>query len=70
MKTIKLRVKKKECEDTCPIPITLIPNVEKGIEKINYDDKTKIATIIYNEELLSEKQVINKLRKIGYGMEE
>lgn len=70
MKTIEFRVKKKKCKDICPIPITLIPKVEKGIEKINYDKKTKIATVIYNEKLLSKKQVINKLRKIGYGVEE
>jgi len=41
MKLIKLRVKKKKCKDTCPIPLELIPNVEKGIKKINYNKKQK-----------------------------
>ncbi len=66
MKKIILKIKKQECKDTCPIPINLIPTAEKGIKKINYDEKSKIGEVIYDEKLLSEKQVISKLKKIGY----
>ncbi len=66
MKTIKLWIKKEECEDACPIPLKLIPNVEKRIEKISYDEKTEVATIVYNEKLLSEKQLKDKLKEVGY----
>ena len=68
MKTVKLRIKKEECKNRCPIPLELIPSVEKELKKIQYDEKTEIAMITYDEELLSEKEVVNKLRKIGYAV--
>jgi len=66
MKKLILKIKKEKCKDTCPIPVNLIPTVEKGIKKISYDKKTEIAEILYDEKLLSEKQVISKIKKIGY----
>jgi len=66
METVKLRINKKECKDKCPIPLELIPNVEKGFKRIQYDKKTKITPVTYDEGLLSEEDVMNKLRKIGY----
>jgi len=54
MKTMKLWIKKEECKNRCPIPLNLIPNVEKGINKINYNEKTKIEKIKYNDKLLSK----------------
>lgn len=66
MKKITLKIKEKECKDTCPIPLQLIPNVEEGIEKIDYDKKTEKAEITYDEKKLSEQKIIQKLKKIGY----
>ena len=66
MKTLNLKIDKEKCKDTCPIPLDLIPNVEKGINTINYNEKTETAKIKYNEKLLSKDQIISKLKKIGY----
>lgn len=66
MKTLTLKIKKEKCRNKCPIPLELIPSVEKELKKIQYDEKAKIAAITYDERLLSEEDVMNKLRKIGY----
>jgi len=68
MKIITIKISKEKCKDICPLPLNLIPNVEKGINKINYNEKTKIVKIGYNERLLSKHQIISKLKKIGYGV--
>lgn len=67
MKTIFLMIKEKECTDTiCPLPLELIPNVEKAIKKITYDKKTEKAEIVYDESKISEEGIVNKLNKIGH----
>ncbi len=67
MKTIFLTIKEKECTGTiCPLPLDLIPNVEKAIKKITYDKKTEKAEIVYNESKISEEDIINKLNKMGH----
>ena len=66
MKKVILKVKKEECKDTCPIPLNLIPNIEKDIKKIKYDEKTEVCEVFYDDKVMSEKQIISKLRKIGY----
>lgn len=66
MTLMQLRIKKKECGDTCPIPLELIPHVEKRIKKIQYDKKTEVAKVIYDGNALSEREVIEKIKDIGY----
>jgi len=67
MKTIVLSIKKEECADSvCPMPLNVIPNVEKRIKKITYDEKTEQATITFDEKKITEQEVMEKLRKIGY----
>ncbi len=66
MRKIKLKIKKKECAGTCPIPLELIPKVTQGIIKIAYDEENEMAEITYDEKILSKEEVINKLTKIGY----
>lgn len=70
MKEITLKIKKKKCKGTCPVPLDLVPNIEKGIKKIDYDNKSGIGKIVFDENSLSKGEIIGKLRKIGYGVEE
>jgi len=66
MKEITLNIRKKKCKNTCPVPLNLIPNIEKGIKKIEYDKRSGIGKIIYEEKLLTKKFIVEKLKKIGY----
>lgn len=66
METITLRIKKEECKDTCPIPLQLLPNVQKGIKKVEYNKKKSLAKITYNPKVLNKKQVIDKLKETGW----
>jgi len=38
----------------------------KGIKSINHDEKNRIGKITYDEKLLTEKKVMEKVRKICY----
>ncbi len=64
MKTIRLKIKKEVCKDRCPIPLNLIPNMEKGIVRIDYDKKTEMAKLIYNENLINKRQIIKNWKKL------
>lgn len=66
MKEITLKIKKKKCKKTCPVSLNLIHNIEKGIKRINHDKKRGIGKIQFDEKLLTEKKIMEKLRKIGY----
>lgn len=67
MKTIVLSIKKEECSDSvCPMPLNVIPNVEKRIKKILYDEKTEQATITFDEKKITEQEIREKITKIGY----
>lgn len=70
MKEITLKIKKKKCKSTCPIPLDLIPDIEKGIQKIDYDKNSGIGKITFDEKSLSKKKIIGKLKKIGYEVKE
>ncbi len=70
MKEITLKIKKKKCKRTCPVPLDLIPNIEKEIKKIDYDEKSGIGKIMFDEKSLSKKKIIGKLKKIGYEVKE
>ena len=67
MKNIKLKIPKEECkENICPVPLELIPNIVKGISKITYDEKSGIAEIIYDENVLTQEQLISEIIKFSY----
>ncbi len=70
MKKITLKIKKKKCKSTCPVPLDLIPNIEKGIKKIDYDKKSGIGKIAFDARSLSKKKIVGKLKKIGYEVKE
>ena len=38
----------------------------KGIKRIKHDEKNRIGKITYDEKLLTEKKVMEKVRKICY----
>ncbi len=66
MKKIILTIKKEECKDSCPLPLEMIPLIDKDIKKIKYDPKTERAEIFYDT--LGEDGVIKKLVKFGYNV--
>ncbi len=66
MKLIRLNVRKEKCKDTCPIPLALITNIEKAIKKVSYNEKKEKAEIAYDENQISEGQIIKKLKAMGY----
>ncbi len=69
MKTIILSVENPECEgNVCPMPLEILPNVEKDIKKIKYDKKTEQAEITFDEKKVTEQQVRKILTKRGYSI--
>lgn len=69
MKKFILKIQKKECTDTCPLPLEVIPQTEKTIKRINYNKKTKCAEILYDDKKTSEEDIKKMLRKRGYIIE-
>ena len=67
MKTVNLIIPNKECKgNTCPIPIEFIQNIVQGIIKITYDKKSGAAEIAYDENTLTEENVISRIAQFGY----
>lgn len=66
MKKMVLKIKNGECEDSCLIPLNSIPNLEKGIKKINYDKKIQLVEVTYDERLLNQRQIIKMLKETDH----
>ncbi len=66
---LELRIKKEECDGpTCPLPLNLIHNVVKQVRSVKYNNKIEKAVVEYDEKSIDEKQVITKLKEIGYSV--
>jgi len=65
MKKIELNIKGMHCA-SCPILVKEVLIDTKGVKDANVDLKTAKATVSFDEKLVTEKQLIDAIRKEGY----
>lgn len=65
MKKIELNIKGMHCS-SCPILVKEVLTDTKGVKDAAVDLKTAKAVVSFDEKLVTEKQLIEAIRKEGY----
>lgn len=65
MKTIKLQIEGMHC-DSCGKMISMNLEALEGIAEVKIDQKTKLAEISFDENKVSEEEILKTIRNSGY----
>ena len=65
---LQIKIKKEECTDSCPLPLSTLVTIEKGIRAVDYDKKKEQAVINFNENIISKKEVMQSMEKMKYNI--
>ena len=63
---LQLKVKKEECKDSCPLPLTVLSGMKKEITKVEYDEEKGTAVIEFDEKAISKEEVLETIKKMRY----
>lgn len=65
MKTIKLQIEGMHC-DSCGKVITMDLEALAGIEKVQIDQKAKLAEVVFDENKTNEEEILKTIKDSGY----
>ena len=63
---LQLKVKKEECTDTCPMPLNMLAMMKKEITKVEYDEEKGMAVVEFDEQAISQEDVLDAIKKMRY----
>jgi len=63
---IVLNIKQEKCADSCPLPLSVLPSMAKGVSKADYDQQSGKVVIEFDETIITKKKVIAELIKMKY----
>lgn len=66
MTRLRLNVEKQKCTGSCPLPLSVMPNMVKGINKVDYDEQSCKVVIEFDGKKISKKEVIAAVTKMQY----
>lgn len=64
MAVLTLNLSKGKCEESCPLPIDILPELVEGVEEVEENNgKTEIK---FNKTKISEEELIKELERRNY----